>query len=96
MPLNRQWHRKTGLHPSHLQRAAVQGQWKWDVLDQQMNYLTEHAFMYGGMLIGNPKWNTNDQPGSLRLHARDVISMYAQFEYRFSTGAVNERGPFFR
>jgi|GEM_PF-3808646 len=31
---------------------------------------------------------------ALSVQASDAISMYAQFEYRLSSGARNARGPF--
>ena len=39
------------------------GQWKWDNLDAQMDYLTSQHFIYGGLLLGNPKWNVNHEKG---------------------------------
>ncbi|MGE9268220.1 MAG: endo-1,4-beta-xylanase, partial [Verrucomicrobiales bacterium] len=35
---------------------AQKGQWKWDALDEQMAWLDERGVIYGGLLIGNPKW----------------------------------------
>ncbi len=45
-----------------------EGQWHWETLDQQMDYLTEHQFSFGGMLIGNPGWNTKDEPGHMPVN----------------------------
>jgi hypothetical protein len=39
----------------------AEGQWKWDTLDAQIDYLASQHFMFGGILIGDPKWNTGDQ-----------------------------------
>ncbi len=44
------------------------GQWNWEALDRQMAYLTEHRFIFGGILIGNPEWNTSDQPGTMPVN----------------------------
>src|SRR4030095_10209648 len=35
-----------------------EGKWAWGALDKQIDYLTEHHFAFGGLLIGNAKWNT--------------------------------------
>jgi hypothetical protein len=38
----------------------AKGQWKWDILDAQMDFLTQHNFVFGGMLQGNPIWSRAD------------------------------------
>ena len=38
----------------------VQGQFDWSTIDPQMDYLTAHHFIFGGILIGNPMWNRPD------------------------------------
>jgi len=42
-----------------------EGKWKWDKLDAQMSYLSDQHFIFGGLLIGSPKWNILDRPGTL-------------------------------
>lgn len=54
----------------------VEGQWKWDTLDQQMDYLTEQGFTYGGILIGNPDWNKNDPRGHMPINNLPAWSTY--------------------
>jgi len=54
----------------------AEGQWNWENLDQQMNYLTEHHFVFGGILIGNPKWNTKDQAGTMPVNNLPGWSAY--------------------
>ncbi len=41
------------------------GQFTWNDMDARMKYLDEQHFMYGGLLLGGPTWNTLDKPGSL-------------------------------
>lgn len=43
-------------------------QWTWQTLDEQMDYLAQRGFIFGGILIGNPKWNTLDARGSLPVN----------------------------
>lgn len=55
----------------HCDWGAVEpepGKWNWGPLDAQMKYLDDQKFEYGALLIGNPKWNTKDAPGSLPVH----------------------------
>ncbi len=44
------------------------GQWNWQELDAQMDYLDGQRMVYGGILIGSPEWNKADQPGSLPVN----------------------------
>ena len=53
-----------------------EGQWKWSTLDQQMSYLTEQGFDFGGILIGNPAWNTRDARGNLPINNLPAWSAY--------------------
>ena len=52
------------------------GQWKWDALDQQMDYLDQQGFSYGGILIGNPKWTSEKNGGGLPVGDIDGWSRY--------------------
>lgn len=54
----------------------AQGQWKWDALDAQISYLTDQHFITGGILIGSPKWNLTDAPGSLPSNSLPGWSEY--------------------
>src|SRR6185436_5670837 len=47
---------------------SAPGKWSWETLDEQMDYLTAHGLSFGGMLVGNPRWNTKDKPGSLPVN----------------------------
>ncbi len=44
------------------------GKWQWQALDEQLAYFSAHHFETGGMLIGNPKWNTLDARGNLPVN----------------------------
>ena len=46
----------------------TEGQWKWDVLDEQMSYMADHNFTFGGTLIGNPEWNKKDKRGYMPVN----------------------------
>jgi len=46
----------------------AEGEWKWDTLDEQMDYLSKHDFACGGILIGNPQWNELDGRGNLPVN----------------------------
>lgn len=55
----------------HTDWGAVEpqeGKWAWEPLDEQMQYLDKHKFVYGAILIGNPKWNKKDAPGTLPVN----------------------------
>ena len=58
-----------GLHSyrtPHTDWGAVEtkpGEWSWETLDEQMDYLAQHGLNFGGTLIGNPRWNTKGQTG---------------------------------
>lgn len=54
-----------------------QGKWSWDALDKQMKYLDEHKFVYGAILVGTPKWNKKDAPGTLPVNNLPGWSNYA-------------------
>jgi hypothetical protein len=45
-----------------------QGKWRWDALDEQMKYLKDQQIGFGAMLLGSPKWNTLDHPGTLPVN----------------------------
>ncbi|MEZ5944325.1 MAG: beta-galactosidase, partial [Planctomycetaceae bacterium] len=53
-----------------------QGQWKWDTLDEQLDYLSSQGFETGGILIGNPDWNTRDERGTLPVYNLPAWSLY--------------------
>lgn len=52
------------------------GRWSWKALDEQMNYLDEHKFEFGILLLGNPGWNTRDKPGTLPVNNLEGWSNY--------------------
>ena len=53
-----------------------EGQWKWDVLDEQMKYMEDHHFVFGAILAGSPKWNKLDRPGTLPVNNLTGWSKY--------------------
>lgn len=53
-----------------------QGKFDWKALDEHMSYLTEHGFVFGGLLNGGVKWNTLDKPGTLPVNNLPAWSNY--------------------
>lgn len=53
-----------------------QGKFDWKHLDEHMHYLTEHGFVFGGLLNGGVKWNTLDKPGTLPVNNLPAWSNY--------------------
>ncbi len=53
-----------------------EGQWQWDALDRRMQYLDDQHFTYGGLLLGNPRWNTLDEPRNLPVNNLTGWSSY--------------------
>lgn len=44
------------------------GQWHWQELDAQMDYLSAQGMVYGGIFIGSPDWNKADKPGYMPVN----------------------------
>ena len=65
-----------------------QGKWHWQSLDEQLAYFSEHHFETGGMLIGNPKWNTLDAPGNLPVNNLNGWSAYVTAVVRHAKGRI--------
>ena len=65
-----------------------EGEWHWETLDEQLNYLTEHHFVFGGLLIGNPDWNKKDQPGSLPVNNLEGWARYVSAVVGHAKGKV--------
>jgi len=83
-----------GLHSyrtPHTDWGALEtapGQWKWEALDQQMDYLSQHGMDFGGTLIGTPKWNTKDKPGSLPVNNIEGWSGYVSAVVGHAKGRI--------
>ena len=83
-----------GLHSyrtPHTDWGAVEsapGKWNWDALDQQMDYLTGHGMVFGGTLIGNPRWNPKDKPGTLPVNNLEGWSAYVSAVVQHSKGRI--------
>jgi len=65
-----------------------EGKWSWDALDKQMTYLDEQKIAYGGILIGNPKWNTLDKKGNLPVNNIAAWSKYVTEVVKHCKGRV--------
>jgi hypothetical protein len=66
------------------------GRWRWDVLDAQMAYLKEHRFSFGGILLGNPRWNSLDKPGSLPVRNLAGWSRYVSAVVTHAKGSIQD------
>ena len=65
-----------------------EGKWAWARLDQQMTYLEEHQIQFGGILIGSPKWNVKDRPGTLPVNNLAGWSTYVSEIVKHCKGRV--------
>lgn len=65
-----------------------QGNWKWEALDKQIAYLAEHRLEFGGILIGNAKWNKKDRPGTLPVNNLAAWSTYVSELVKHANGRV--------
>lgn len=65
-----------------------EGTWKWDELDGQMKYLADQQIEFGGLLLGTPRWNTKDRPGSLPVNNLPGWSAYVSAIVKHCQGKV--------
>ena len=65
-----------------------EGKWTWERLDQQMSYLEGQHIEFGGILIGSPKWNLKDRPGSLPVNNLAGWSTYVSEVVKHCKGRV--------
>ncbi|MEA3208822.1 MAG: hypothetical protein QOE70_1879 [Chthoniobacter sp.] len=65
-----------------------QGKWDWKALDEHMSYLTEHGFVFGGLLNGNVRWNTLDKPGGLPVNNLPAWSAYVSAIVQHTKGRI--------
>lgn len=66
-----------------------QGKWDWKALDEHTAYLHERGFVSGGILLGNPKWNTLDQPGTLPVNNLAAWSEYVAAIVTHTKGRIH-------
>ena len=65
-----------------------EGKWNWEALDKQMTTLQEHGMSFGGILIGNPRWNAKDRPGTLPVNNLPAWSAYVSEVVRHAKAKV--------
>jgi hypothetical protein len=65
-----------------------EGKWSWELLDHQMKYLDELHIAYGGILAGNPDWNSKDARGSLPVKNLAGWSRYVTEVVKHARGRV--------
>jgi hypothetical protein len=80
-------HRTCNTGWSEVERE--EGKWTWDNLDKQMNYLQEQKIAFGGILIGNPKWNKRDSQGGLPVNNLAGWSRYVTEVVKHAKGRIN-------
>jgi hypothetical protein len=81
----------TAYRTAHCDWGAVErapGVFDFTELDQQWSYLGEQHMVFGGTLIGNPKWNTSDRPGSLPVNNLPGWSNYVSQLVKHAAGKV--------
>lgn len=66
----------------------AEGKWNWEKLDSQMKYLEDQHIDFGGALIGTPRWNTKDRPGSLPVNNLAGWSTYVSEIVKHCKGKV--------
>ncbi len=67
---------------------TAEGQWNWKALDEQMLALDGLQFEYGALLVGNPRWNTVDPPGTLPVNNLPGWSNYVSTLAKHLKGKV--------
>jgi hypothetical protein len=65
-----------------------QGKFDWKALDEEMDYLTQHQFVCGGLLNGGVRWNTLDKPGTLPVNNLSAWSAYVSAIVQHSKGRI--------
>jgi hypothetical protein len=81
----------TSYRTAHCDWGAVErekGTFDFTELDKQWSYLGEQHMVFGGTLIGNPKWNTADKPGSLPVNNLAGWSNYVSEMVKHAGGKV--------
>lgn len=66
----------------------AEGKWSWETLDGQMRYLADQHIEFGGLLIGTPRWNTRDRPGTLPVNNLPGWSAYVSAIVKHCQGKV--------
>jgi len=65
-----------------------EGKWTWEALDKQMSYLESQHIAFGGLLMGNPKWNTKDMRGTLPVNNLAGWSKYVSEVVKHAKGRI--------
>lgn len=65
-----------------------EGKWDWQALDGHMEYLSARGFIYGGVFLGSPRWNTLDKPGSLPVNNLAGWSAYVTELVKHAKGRI--------
>jgi polysaccharide biosynthesis protein PslG len=82
----------TNQRTCHTGWSAVEpeeGKWTWDALDGQMSYLESQQITFGGILVGSPKWNTKDKPGTLPVNNLPAWSEYVSEVVKHAKGKIH-------
>ncbi len=66
----------------------AEGKWTWDQYDKQMSYLEGQHLTFGGILVGSPKWNTKDKPGTLPVNNLAGWSNYVSEVVKHAKGRI--------
>ena len=69
------------------------GRFDFKELDEQLDYLSKQGILTGGILLGNPAWNTKDTPGSLPVNNLAGWSKYVSEMVKHVGGRVKCKRP---
>jgi len=65
-----------------------EGKWTWERLDRQLAYADSQRMEFFGLLIGNPRWNKLDPPGSMPVHNLPAWSAYVKEVVAHARGRI--------
>ena len=64
------------------------GQWRWEALDAQMDYLRGQKIEFGGILMGNPKWSQGPAGFGLPVNNLEGWSRYVGETVKHAKGRI--------
>jgi hypothetical protein len=64
------------------------GKWAWEAFDAQMDYLENRKIAFGGILMGDPKWNQTAAGFGLPVHNLPGWSRYVSEVVKHANGRI--------
>jgi polysaccharide biosynthesis protein PslG len=65
-----------------------EGKWAWDEVDREMALVASNKMTCGALLLGSPRWNTADKPGTLPANNLAAWSRYVTETVKHLKGRV--------